>query len=122
MLLPESSPSCSTLCQGGDLPSLPMAPREPRCLLPAVGTSLLLGMGMAVSVTLAALKTPSEGWGEEVLPDGAGTTAQHHPPAPLGASILLGLILPVGLGLCPVCRGHAVPAAAPSCRRDSPTL
>lgn len=80
----------------GERPALPVAPREPRChghlSSPGHGDGRL-------SVTLAALKTLGEGWGEEALPACSGMAAQHHPRGSLGASVLLGLTLLAGLGL-----------------------
>lgn len=118
LLLLEWSPPCSTLCQERDLPS-PWPLGRPgdvgwwqdACILPAVGT-YLLGVEMAVSVRLAALKTLSEGWGEEVPPACSGTTAQHHLWGLLGASIFLGLPSH-GAGTTPVHCRLAGPCSLP---------
>ena len=83
LLLLQSSPPRSTLCQ--ESPALPAAPAPSpgaACVLPATGSCLLRGLEMAIPATLAALKALSEGWGEELQPDGSGTTAQQHPWGP----------------------------------------
>lgn len=103
------------------LPAAASAPRDPQChglaagTLSAAGSSL--GLEMAVSVTLAASKMLSEGWGEEVLPHCLGTAAQQHPQGALGASIFCGL---QGWDCTRCTTGSPAPVASLSCLGASP--
>lgn len=117
----QGQPDCC--CWSWLLPAAASAPWDPQChglaagTLSAAGSSL--GLEMAVSVTLAASKMLSEGWGEEVLPHCLGTTAQQHPQGVLGASIFCGL---QGWDCTHCTMGSPAPVASLSCLGASPTL